>query len=147
MGFDPLSSLLDIGNKLIDKLIPDPAAKAKAKFDLLDMQQKGDLAQLASDTGLMQGQLDINKVEAANSNLFVSGWRPFIGWVCGVSFAYATVGQPLITFFSQWVVEHRIVPPVVDTAVMLQVLLGLLGLGIMRTVEKKNGSVGIEPGH
>jgi hypothetical protein len=80
MAFDPLSSLLDVGKALIDKLIPDPQAKAAATQKLLEMQQNGDLAVIAA-------QSHINEIEAANPNLFVSGWRPAVGWVCVFGFA------------------------------------------------------------
>ena len=76
MALDPISAVLDIGGKLIDRLWPDPLQAANAKLELLKMQQNGDLAQMVAQT-------DINKVEAASSSLFIAGWRPFIGWGCG----------------------------------------------------------------
>ena len=81
MAFDPISAALDIGGKLIDRLWPDPTQAAAAKLELLKLQQSGELQQIT-------GQLEINKVEAANPSVFVSGWRPFIGWVCGTALAY-----------------------------------------------------------
>ena len=84
MAFDPISAVLEIGGKLIDKLIPDPVAKAQAQLELVKLQQSGELAVLTADTQLATGQLEVNKIEAASSNIFVSGWRPFIGWICGV---------------------------------------------------------------
>ena len=76
MALDPISAALDIGGKLIDRLWPDPTQAAAAKLELLKMQQEGDLA-------VMVAQTDINKIEAGSSSLFVAGWRPFVGWVCG----------------------------------------------------------------
>ena len=67
-----VDALLGIGGKLIDKLIPDPAARDAARFELLKLQQSGELA-------AMLAQTEINKVEAANTSVFVSGWRPAIG--------------------------------------------------------------------
>jgi hypothetical protein len=73
MAIDPVTAILDIGGKVIDRLWPDPVQAAQAKLELIKLQQSGDLAQIA-------GQLEINKVEAASSNPFTSGWRPFVGW-------------------------------------------------------------------
>ena len=64
MAFDPISAALDIGGKLIDRLWPDPTQAAQAKLELFKLQQSGELAQIT-------GQLEINKVEAANSSVFV----------------------------------------------------------------------------
>jgi len=72
MSLDPVTALLDIGGKVIDRLWPDPTQAANAKLELFKLQQSGELAQIA-------GQLEINKVEAANPSVFVSGWRPFVG--------------------------------------------------------------------
>lgn len=130
MSLDPVTALLDIGGKLIDRIWPDPTQAANAKFELFKLQQSGELSQIA-------GQLKINEVEAANPNIFVSGWRPFIGWVCGSGLVYAFVGQPLLAWTSS--IYSFNIPPVLDVSVLLTVLGGLLGLGSMRTIEKLNG--------
>ena len=88
MALDPVTAVLDIGGKLIDRMWPDPAQAATAKLELIKLQQSGDLAQ-------MTGQLDINKIEAANANIFVSGWRPAIGWVCALALLYQYLVRPL----------------------------------------------------
>ena len=75
MSLDPISAALDLGTTLINKLFPDPAQASEAKLRLLELQQNGQLA-------IMTAQTDINKKEAASSSVFVSGWRPAIGWVC-----------------------------------------------------------------
>ena len=80
MAIDPVTAMLDIGGKVIDRLWPDPVQAAQAKLELIRLQQSGDLAQIA-------GQLEINKAEAASANPFTSGWRPFVGWTCGAGFA------------------------------------------------------------
>jgi len=136
MAFDPISAALGIGEKLIDRLWPDPAQRDSAKLELLKMQQTGELAQLASDTQLAKGQLAINAKEAAHSNIFVSGWRPFIGWVCGVAFAYALVLQPMMVFILA--ASGKVLPPLpnIDTNLLGWALGGILGLGTMRTTEK-----------
>lgn len=140
MALDPITAALDLGGKLIDKLFPDPAQRDQAKLELLKMQQSGELAQLQADTVLAQGQMEINKVEAANPTLFVSGARPFIMWICGVALAYAAILEPIVRFVATVVYRYAGSFPVIDTALTLQVLLGLLGLGAMRSYDKKNGT-------
>lgn len=131
MAFDPVSLLLEVGNKVIDRVWPDPAQAAQAKLELVKMQQSGDLAVIA-------GQMEINKAEAENPSVFVSGWRPFIGWVCGSACAWNWIGLPLAKAFA---VYHQIPFPVApaDLSEMMPVLIGLLGLGGLRTVEKIQG--------
>jgi len=138
MAFDPLTTALDLGSKLIDRLIPDPAAKAQASLELLKMQQSGELAQLAADTDVAKGQIAIDTAEASNPTLFVSGWRPFIGWTCGSGLAYQFVAAPLLTWGAA-LAGHPVVTPSLDLSTLLTLLLGMLGLGSMRTVEKLAG--------
>ncbi len=136
--FNPVGAVLDIGSKLIDHFFPNPADAAAAKLKLLELQQNGALAELASTTSLAQAQAVIDQNEATNSSLFVAGWRPWIGWVCGMAFAYAFVVQPFAVFIAA-AVGHPITLPALDLSQMSPVLMGMLGLGAMRTVEKVNG--------
>ncbi len=131
MALDPISALLDVGSKVIDRVWPDPAQAASAKLELMKLQQSGELAQIA-------GQMDINKVEAANPSVFVSGWRPGIGWVCGAGFAVQFVVVPLAEWGSA-LYGHPVKFPQMDTGTMMPLLLGMLGLGGMRTAEKIQG--------
>lgn len=130
----PLLDILGIGTKLIDKLIPDKAAADKAKLDLLTMQQNGSLEELHADTQLAQGQIDVDKIEAASPHLFVSGWRPFLGWTCGAIFVANYIGTPLLAWLSPAIGLPA--PPRLDIGEVLPVLLGMLGLGGLRTAEK-----------
>ena len=131
MALDPVSALLDIGGKVIERIWPNPTEAAAAKLELFKLQQSGELAVIA-------GQLEINKAEAANPNAFVSGWRPFIGWVCGVGFGVQFVFGPLAEWGSA-LYGHPIKFPPMDTGTMMPLLLGMLGLGGLRTAEKING--------
>jgi len=131
MALDPLSALLDIGGKVIDRVWPDPAQQAAAKLELFKLQQSGELAQIA-------GQMEINKVEAANPSVFVSGWRPAIGWICGAGFAVQFVVGPLAEWSSA-LYGHPVKFPPMDTGTMMPLLLGMLGLGGLRTAEKIQG--------
>ena len=133
MSLDPISAALDIGGKLIDRLWPDPTQAAAAKLELLKMQQEGDLA-------VMVAQTDINKIEAGSSNLFVAGWRPFVGWCCGVAFLYAAILEPLARFISKVLFGYMGDFPVIDTTLTMQILLGLLGMAGLRSWDKKNGT-------
>lgn len=136
MVFDPISALFEVGGKLIDKLIPDPQAKAQATLELAKMQESGDLARLAAETGLMQGQIDTNKIEASSTHLFVSGWRPWVGWVCGAAFAYAAIVDPIARFVAAVWFGYKGAFPAIDTTLTMQVLFGILGLGGLRSWEK-----------
>lgn len=140
----PLSSIFDFGSKLIDKLIPDPEAKAKAQAELIKAQSDGSLAELTLGIQAQQQQTDVNKIEAASSSLFVSGWRPAIGWVCAASLATQFIGAPALAFTSSlvgaafgWHIPAPPVPP--EWTQLTPILMGMLGLGAMRTVEKKAG--------
>ena len=80
MSFDPLAALFDLGKVAIEKIWPDPVKRAEEIRKLEEMRQRGDLEELNAKVKLLTGQMDINKVEAASSDRFVAGWRPFVGW-------------------------------------------------------------------
>jgi len=131
MSLDPVTALLDIGGKVIDRIWPDPTQAANAKLELFKLQQSGDLA-------LIAGQMEINKVEAASASVFTSGWRPAIGWVCGAGFAVQFVIGPLGEWASA-LAGHPVKFPQMDTGTMMPLLFGMLGLGAYRTAEKIQG--------
>ena len=137
-----LSGLFDLGKGLIDRLFPDPAAKAAAQLELLKMQSAGELAQLAAETDLAKLQVQVNLEEAKSTNWFVAGWRPFIGWTCGFGLLYVSIIEPLARFIAQVWFQYTGAFPFIDTNLTMQVLLGMLGLAAARTVEKVNGSEG-----
>ena len=129
MAIEPITAALEISSKIIDRLWPDPTKAAEAKLELFRMQQNGELQQIT-------GQLEINKVEAANTSVFVSGWRPAVGWVCVLGLGYSFVGQPLLNWVSA--IMNFANPPLLDTSTLITILGGMLGLGGLRTVEKIN---------
>ena len=133
-----LDAILNVAGKVLDRVIPDPAAKAAAQLELAKLAQSGELAQLQAETQLAQGQIDINKIEAGNANLFVSGWRPAMGWCCVAIFAANYIGVPFLSWVSPKL--GLAAPPRLDIGEVLPVLLGMLGLGALRTVDKKNGA-------
>ena len=93
---------------------------------------------LAAAVMVVQGQLEINKEEAKNPSVFVSGWRPFLGWVCGAACAWNWVGLKIALFVAAYMGHNLTLQPA-DITEMMPVLLGMLGLGGLRTVEKING--------
>jgi hypothetical protein len=131
MALDPVTAVLDIGGKLIDRMWPDPAQAATAKLELIKLQQSGDLAQ-------MTGQLEINKVEAANANIFVSGWRPAIGWVCALALLYQYLVRPLAVAVFAAIGHPLPVMPGLDEN-LWQLMMAMLGMGGLRTFEKVQG--------
>jgi hypothetical protein len=142
----PLAAILGIGSKLIDKFIPDPAQAEQAKLKLLEMQMTGDLAQLAAETDLAKLQIQTNVEEAKNSNIFVSGWRPAVGWCCAAAFAYSYVLLPfaqflVFTFGTTAMAEQLALAPKLELSEMMPVLLGMLGLSGLRTTERIKGVI------
>ena len=110
----PISSLLD-------KLIPDAVERDRLAHEIATMAER-------HAQELAKGQLEVNKVEAAHKNLFVAGWRPAVGWSCCFALVYSTILSPILGIWFT-------VPPV-DSSLLTTVLMGMLGLGAMRTVEK-----------
>ena len=127
-----LTTLIEPATKLLDKVIEDKDQKAKLAHELATMADK-----LAHEQQL--AQMAINKEEAASGSLFKGGWRPFVGWVCGVAFCYHFIIQPLIVFVVA--LTGTTIPdlPSFDMGTLLTVLGGLLGIGGLRTYEKQKG--------
>ena len=125
-----LAPLFELGKGLIDRIFPDPAAKAAAELELLKMTQQGDL-------NVILEQLKINAIEAASPSIFVAGWRPFVGWTCGFGLVYATIIHNILEWVS--VVQAWPIPPAVDTDTLIYVLGAMLGIGGLRTLEKVRG--------
>jgi hypothetical protein len=121
---------------IINKVIPDKAQAAIAADQLKAAMTAGQLQeQLEQLTSVTTAQSDVDKVEAASTNWFVSGWRPAIGWVCGLAFAFEFLLRPLL----QWGVALSGHPPIVLPSLdntLTQLTYAMLGMGAMRTVEK-----------
>lgn len=114
---------------LLDKFIEDKDAKNAMAHEIATMAEK------AAHEEVM-AQLEVNKAEAASGSVFKGGWRPFIGWVCGFAFAYHFILQPVLIFVVT--AAGITLPPLpeFDMTTLMPVLLGMLGLGGLRTVEK-----------
>jgi hypothetical protein len=127
-----LPSILPIIGDVIGRFLPkDKEARAKAEREI-EQQLATHLAKIDL------AQLDINKQEAAHRNIFVAGWRPFIGWSCGLALAWTYVATPILQFILAQT-GHLMDLPVLDMSQMMPVLMGMLGLGGLRTFEKFNG--------
>lgn len=125
--------------KIADKLIPDPAAKAAAALEIQKMAQAGEFKEMDDALERARMQADVNKVEAASADTFTSRWRPSVGYVCAAGLAYAAILEPCLRLM---VTVYGVSTPLpaVDTTLTMQLLLGLLGLGGMRTAEKVKGA-------
>ena len=119
-------------DKIVDRLIPDVNARKEAKEEL-------NKALVDTANAALIAQIEVNKVEAANPSVFVSGWRPFCGWICGTALCYNFVLQPLLVYALVVYDPSIEAPPTVDLAPLMTVLMGMLGLGGLRTYEKTQG--------
>lgn len=142
-----VQGLFSAANSLIERFFPDPEKKAQAQLELLKMQQNGELAHLASETDLAKLQIQTNIEEAKSGNWYIASWRPTVGWVCAIAFAYSYIILPFMQFFvftfgTAEMVKQLALLPTLDLAGMLPVLFGMLGLGALRTTEKVKGAEG-----
>ncbi len=126
--FTGLGAVASFAETIADKIFPDKIAQEKARAEFL-------LKATELDNQIAASQIDVNKTEAASENIFVSGWRPFIGWVCGTAFAYHLIFQPFISYLLA-LKGITIALPEFDSGTLNEALMGLLGLGAFRTVEK-----------
>ena len=124
MDITGLGAVSDLVNTAINKIWPDKSEAEKQ--------------QLAAAVMIVQGQIDTNKIEAANPSVFVSGWRPFIGWVCGSACAWNWIGLP-IAKVGLMLAGYQLDLAPANLTEMMPVLMGMLGLGGLRTIEKIKG--------
>ena len=125
MALDPLTAGLDLAGQVIGKIWPDKTQQERE--------------QLAAAVALVQGQLAVNAAEASSGSAYAAGWRPTVGYVCVAGLAYTFLAQPLLPWFAA--VAGVQVPPLpqLDTNVLMTLLLGMLGIGGLRSVEKVRG--------
>lgn len=148
MNLNPFAPIFDLIDTAVDKIFPDADAEQKRKADKFMAELKGKMT-------LALGQIETNKVEAAHSSVFVSGWRPFIGWVCGAGLAYSFLVYPLLLWVFGLLQASEVIPmfiiakdgakvvvtapPPVEIGVIFSLVTGMLGLGATRSYEKKQG--------
>ncbi len=133
MSSDPITAVFDVTGKIIDRLFPDPTQAASAKLELAKLEQSGELAEIT-------GQMEINKVEAANPNLFVSGPRPCALWICDAALLFNYILGPYI-INPLMIHFHQATIPLMDMSTLMPILLGLLGLSSFRTYERVKGVI------
>jgi hypothetical protein len=131
-------AIIPIIGSVLEKVLPDPQAQADAKIKLLELAQKGDLAVLDAETKIALGQIEVNKTEAG-TDMFRGGWRPATGWACVIGLIYQFIVQPILP----WAVSVMggTVPPLppIDNETLMVLLMGMLGLGGMRSFERVKG--------
>jgi roadblock/LC7 domain-containing protein len=126
-----VTALLPAMGTLIDRLIPDRAAADKAKAEMeLQLVQAANAAAMA--------QIEVNKIEAGHSSVYVAGWRPFIGWVCGAGIAWAFVVAPVASW-ALLVLGIKTELPAIQFDHLFELVLAMLGIGGLRTFEKLRG--------
>ena len=127
-----LTALIAPITGLLDKFIPDADLKNKLAFQVATMAE-------THAQELAKGQLEINKVEAQHKSIFVSGWRPFIGWTCGIALCWHFVLAPVTIFVCAYLKVAIPELPTFDMGSLMTVLMGMLGLGGLRSFEKYKG--------
>ena len=136
MSLTGIGEIANLAGNIVNKFFPD---KSQQEKDALALEIQ--TMTLASQERL--GQAEVNKAEAANTSIFVAGWRPFIGWVCGSAYAWTFIVAPMVSYAAK-LSGATVALPALDLSQLSPVLMGMLGLGVMRTVEKVKG---INAGH
>lgn len=129
---DLLGKLVDPVSDILDKVVEDKDQKARLAHEIATMAER-------HAQELAKGQIDINKEEAKSRNIFIAGWRPFVGWTCGLALFWHFLGLPVTLFITGWFNLQHPPLPEFDMQSLMTVLLGMLGLGGMRTFEKFKG--------
>lgn len=148
MAFDPVSAVFGIADTVIKRIWPDPEDQAKARLELAKLQQEGEFKELDAQVKLLTGQIETNKIEAEHGGLFKGGWRPAVGWICAGAMAYEFILNPAIISIVQMIAhftDHELFPleflPDMGWAELSPVLIGMLGLGGLRTFEKRQSRI------
>ena len=129
MSLDPYTATVGVIDTFIGKFVKDKDLAAKLIADANSQEMKGEI-----DTRL--GQLRINEAEAKSGSLFIGGWRPATGWCCTIALAYQFILSPFIRFIALIAMDSPPDFPVLDASQLTPILMGMLGLGGMRTYEK-----------
>lgn len=123
----------DTLDTVVDRLTPDVNMRKEAKIEL-------EKALVDTANAALLAQLEVNKTEAEHPSVFVAGWRPATGWICALAFGYNFIVHPMLGYILPLVAEVHELPPAIDVGPMLTVLLGMLGLGGLRTFEGVHGT-------
>lgn len=124
---------------VLERVLPDPKARAEAQIKLLELQQAGEFKELDAALQINLAQIEVNKAEASSGNAFASSWRPLAGYVCVLGLSYQFLLQPLCAWLSG--VQGWPPPPQLDMGDLLTILGGMLGMSAMRTKERLSGVI------
>lgn len=151
MSLAIIDTVLETGLAIVNRVWPDPVKQAEEQRKLIEMHQKGDLGKLQEHVKLMLAQVEVNKIDAKSSNFFQYGWRPSVGWVGSVSLCLMTVPKAIVMTYiwtkqslitlDKWDGTGELVLPMFpDLGVtdIIAILTSLLGIAVMRSVDKKN---------
>jgi hypothetical protein len=122
------SAAKDIRAAITGKAILDPAAEAALQMKLAEIEQAG-----------LEAQTKINEVEAGSKSIFVSGWRPSLGWTCSIAFFYSFIILPMANWIARVCFKVTLDFPSLDISALMPLTFGMLGLAVNRTVEKVKG--------
>ena len=140
LSASPTNMVANIAGKLIDTIasfFPNPEKRAEAAQAMAMAQLNGLFKEEEQQYALLLEQIKVNSIEASNPSLFVSGWRPAVGWVCVMGLSYSFFAQPLLAWGSISLGIN--IPPVLELGNLITILMGMLGLGTLRTFEKVKG--------
>ena len=132
MNLTGLSSMAQLGSEIVTRIWPDASEADKAKLSLA-------LAQLQAASESAKTQAGVNQAEAASSSLFVSGWRPGMGWICVAALGYQFIVYPLLLWLTVWFPDIHAPQPIVSD-LLWELMFGMLGLAGLRSWEKTKGA-------
>lgn len=138
--FDPISAALSLGKVAIERIWPDPEKRAEQLFKLEQLADAGDARAMNAHVQVMLGQIEINKREAEHGSLFVAGPRPFVLWVGGFSLAWAGLIHPMLVWAWAFADMTGTPPPMIEATALTTITGALLGVGGMRSFDKKGGT-------
>jgi hypothetical protein len=126
---DAVTAVSNLASTVVTRVWPDATALELASINKVTLEMQ-------NEYNLILGQIEVNKIEAASEHWFIAGWRPFVGWVSATALAYSAILEPILRFIAEVCFRYVGHFPVIDTNITLQVLMGMLGFGAMRTAEK-----------
>jgi hypothetical protein len=130
---DAITAVSTLADSAIKRIWPDATEIEKAKLAQLTQEMQNQF-------NLVLGQIDVNKIEAASASWLTSGWRPYVGWICGTALAYAAIIEPFSRFVAVVIFGYIGPFPVIDTTITMQVLYGMLGFSATRSLDKYLGT-------
>ncbi len=119
----------DLREAITGKSIVDPNKAAEYQEKLVEVEKQ-----------IILAQSEINKIEASSTSVFIAGWRPFVGWICGFSLGWEFLFGPIGVWISNLIWGNPVEVPKIDSSLMIQLLIAMLGLGAFRTYEKVNNA-------